>query len=503
MKTLIDQYADKIHGVLSCFDRVIITGTFPEICYAEGMTGYLNAKGIRIYDYPKFAAPFRDQIRANAEAIAEKNKLEIEYIRRNNFRKEKRIKQILKDRGDHVGLVHIFSAMEACASFKPCYDKNKQRAYLKYTDGKCLHYYFYFIDKQLGLCSIRVPTWLPCRLQFHFNGHHLLASQLEREKISFTLVDNAFLHIADMNRAQELGLRVNVKHLHKKLDRFARQYCPIINTFKADCHWSIMQAEYATDIIFKRRNDLQSIYAHLVETLIHSVKPENIATFLGKKIHTLYQDEVGNNFNVRIEGTRIKHHMGPVSIKMYDKFGIVLRIETTVNDVTFFKHYREVYRRDGTIETKLAKMRKNIYSLNPLQEQMFASNRRYLHFISEVETPQVGVKKLTKITKTKTDKNHRYKGFNLLSDEDTQLFRLLARGEFMISGFKNQSLRKLMPAKTSAQISQFLKRLRVHGIIRKIPGTYKYYLSKLGRQIVTMALKLREIFIIPTLAKIT
>lgn len=66
---------------------------------------------------------------------------------------------------------------------------------------------------------------------------------------------------------------------------------------------------------------------------------------------------MGNRFKIRIEGTRIKHTMGPVSIKLYDKFGLILRIETTGNDLTF-KHYREVEHRDGSRETKWASMQK-------------------------------------------------------------------------------------------------------------------------------------------------
>ena len=95
-----------------------------------------------------------------------------------------------------------------------------------------------------------------------------------------------------------------------------------------------MQAEYATDVVFKCQEDLQGIYENLIYTAIHSVKPENIATFLGRKVHSNYRDEMGHNLNVRIEGTRIKHSMGPVSIKMYDKYKLVLRIETTVNNPT-------------------------------------------------------------------------------------------------------------------------------------------------------------------------
>ena len=62
-----------------------------------------------------------------------------------------------------------------------------------------------------------------------------------------------------------------------------------------------------------------------------------MATFLGKKLHGNDQDEMGNRFDLRIQGTRIKHTLGPVSLKMYDKFGLILRIETTVNDVAFFR----------------------------------------------------------------------------------------------------------------------------------------------------------------------
>ena len=497
--TLVDKYADKIKGVLNCYDRVVITGTLPEICFAQGMTSFLYNNGIRIFDYPKVAKAWREQVRYNAEQIAAEHELEIEFIRKNDFRKEKRIKNIIKKRGNHPGLVHIFSAMETCHAYKPWYDKIYRKAYLKNTSSKCLHYYFYFIDEQLGLCYIRVPTWCPFKLQIYFNGHSLLAAQLTTQQIEYVLAENAFVHIADFNRANQLGQKLGIEALHQQLDRFAQYFCPVVIQLQSAYHWSIMQAEYATDIIFKRQQDLQTIYSLLVETLIHSVKPENIATFLGKKLHTNYQGEVGNNFNVRIMGSRIRHQMGPVAIKMYDKYGLILRIEVTVNDVSFFKQYRQVQHRDGSCEMKYAKMRKSIYSLNPLRELLSAATMRYLQFISHIETPEIGVDKLTKLTQTKHHHDHRYKGFNLLSEQDVQLFRILVHGEFMINGFKNSHLRALLN-KTTGQISRLLKRLHVHGLIKRIGKRYKYYLTKLGRQVIVMALKLREIYVIPHLA---
>jgi len=497
-----EQYSEKISGVISCYDRIVIQGTIPGICYAQGMTSYLNTHKIRIFDYPLFAEPLRDELRNNAEQIAKENGLEIEFIRKKNIRKESRIQDILKERGESPGLVHIFSAMETCQSYKPWHDKKTHQTYLKPTEGKCLHYYFYFIDEQLGLCYVRVPTWCPFRLQIYFNGHSLLASTLKNQGINYTMRDNAFINIDNFAQAQTLSDSLIVDIIHKKFDSFAQRYCPIISRFDQQYHWSIMQIEYATDIIFKQQQDLQEIYGNLIRTAIHTVKPDNIATFLGRKLHGNYQDEMGNRFDTRIMGTRIKHTMGPVSIKMYDKFGLILRIETTVNDVSFFKHYRKVEHRDGTQSKKLAPMKKGVYSLSALQQLLLAANRRYLQFISAIEDKSAGANKLDEITRTVIENCRSYKGFNFFNQDDQMLFETLTRGEFNISGFKNKDLRQILVDKTSSQISRLLKRLHAHGLIKKVGNTYKYYISKLGIQAITMGLKLKEFVIIPELAKL-
>ncbi len=313
-------------------------------------------------------------------------------------------------------------------------------------------------------------------------------------------MDNVFSGISDFSRAQELSDSFKVDLLHHRLDLFAERFCPIIKRFDLSYHWSIMQAEYATDIVFEHQEDLQLIYGHLTRTAIHTVKPENIATFLGRKLHENYQDEMGNNFNTRIEGTRIKHTMGSVSIKMYDKFSLILRIETTVNDVSFFKHCRLVEHRDGSQSRKLAQMKKGIYSLPALSHLLLAANRRYLEFISAIDDPSAGIKKLDKISKTVVEGERSYKGFNLFDDQDQLLLESIASGEFTISGFQNKHLRQKLKEKTSAQISRMIRRLHVHGLIRKIGHTYKYYLTKFGSQVITMGLKLKELVIIPNLA---
>jgi hypothetical protein len=499
MQNFVERHNTKIKGVISCFDRIVLSGTIPGICYAEGMTSLLFKKDIRIFDYTDFVEPLREEIRLNAEKLAEENGLEIDFIRKKNFRKEDRIKDIIKQRGSHTGLVHIFSAMEPCTAYKPWHNKKTHKTYLKTVPGKCLHYYFYFIAADLGLCYLRVPTWAPFRLQFYCNGHNLLASRLSKKNIDFQMLDNVFVQIGDFDKAQKFADDINVRHLHRQLDKIVRKYCPIIRHFTNNYHWSFMQIEYATDIIFKRKNDLKPIYDEIVRTAIHSVKTENIATFLGRKLHGGYQDEMGNNFNTRIEGTCIKHRMGKVAIKMYDKFGIVLRVETVANDVSFFKHHRRVEHRDRTWEMKTAPLKKSIYSFPMLVDLMKASNRRYIEFISAIDDPTGGIKDLNKISRSVKEDTRSYRGFNLFDGDDLELFSAIIRGEFNVSGFSNKSLRKVIKGKKGHQVSRLLKRLRKHGLIKKIGNTYKYYLTALGRRVTATALKLREMYIIPSL----
>ena len=174
-QSLVERYDDRIAGVLSCYDRVVITRTLPGICYAQRMTRFLNAQGIRIFDYPKFAKTLKDRIREHAIMLAAEGGITIEHINRSHIRKEDVVAQVLKQRDDHPGLIHVISAMEACDAYKPWHPKQTHKSYVRPDSDKCLHYYFYFMDAQFGLVYLRVPTWAPFRLQFYCNGHSWLA----------------------------------------------------------------------------------------------------------------------------------------------------------------------------------------------------------------------------------------------------------------------------------------------------------------------------------------
>ncbi len=155
---LVERYDERIAGVLSCYDRIVITGTIPGICHAKGMTSFLYANGIRVFDYPQYAATLRDKVRENAAKVAEAAGVAIEHISKSYIRKEDIVAKAIAKRGDRPGLAHVISAMEACGACEPWHDKESHKTFLRPDSGKCLRYYFYVIDEELGLIYVRVPT---------------------------------------------------------------------------------------------------------------------------------------------------------------------------------------------------------------------------------------------------------------------------------------------------------------------------------------------------------
>jgi hypothetical protein len=499
-RALEDRYDDRIAGVLSCYDRVVITGTLPTVCYADGMTRFLHARGIQIFKYPEFAMTLRERVREQVALVVAEAGVTIEHIAKSHIRKEAVVAKVLERRGDHPGLVHVLSAMEACPSYRPWHDKQSHKTFLRPDTGKCLHYYFYFMDADLGLVYLRVPTWAPFRLQFYCNGHGWLARRLTAEGIAFAMADNAFVRIDDWRRAQELADGFSPDLLHRVLDRYAALCCPVLDVFGQSYHWSLMQVEYATDLVFRSTATFKPLYDRFVRESVLNVKAEQVANFLGRKIAPQLAQEVGSQFSTRIEGTCIKHRFGGASIKMYDKFGCVLRIETTTNDVSFFKHHRKVEHRQGPATRGLAPIKKSIYSLIDLREILYGCNRRYLEHLSALDDFSAGVRALDRVTKHRTVDDRTVKGINFFDPTDKALLQALQDPRVNIAGLRRGDLIPVLDQLSPNRLSRQLRRLRDIGVIKRVRGTYRYYLTRMGRAATAALGRVTESIIIPAMA---
>ena len=500
MDLLTARYSENLAGVLSCYDRIVITGTLPGACFADGMTSFLYSRGIRIFDYPQFALPLRERIRDNAAALAAEHGTTIQHIAKAHIRKEDVVAKVLAARGDRPGLVHVISAMESCATYQPWHDKPSGRTFLRPDTTKCLHYYFYWMDRELGLLYVRVPTYCPFRLQVYCNGHSWLAKRLLREGVDFATADNAFVRIADFARAQQLADTFKPDLLHRHLDHYAQLCCPVLDVFAQRYHWSIMQAEYSTDLVFKSEQILRHLYEQLAREAVLSVKAEQVATFLGKKLSPQLAAEIGSRLSTRIEGTCIKHKFKSCAIKIYDKFARILRIETTTNDVSFFKHHRKVEHRSGRATREVAPLKKSIYSLIDLRDILLGCNQRYLEFLSSLDDHSSGNRLLERVTHPKPDGDRSFKGVNFFDLHDQALLRAVQRPEFNIHGMARHDLMRLLPHLSPSRLSRQLRRLRVLGLLKRAANTYRYYLTRAGRMVIAAFQRLTTFAIVPAMA---
>jgi hypothetical protein len=278
---LTEKYKNIIQGELGCYDRIIIKGTPGIFGYANGMTAFFYRHGLKIFDFHKIFTPITSAINENIEKMAKDNNIEIEFVRKiSAFRKEDKIAKILKERGEHMGLVHIFSQLELIQTYDPWHNKEEKRTYFKQATTKRKVYYIYFVDKLLGLCYIKVPTIAPYVLWFYCNGHGLLETKLKEAKIEYVKKDNAFLQIDDFETAQKLSDEIDITKFHKILDSVARRFCPFPKEWDINHQWTIAEVEYSSDIIFREQASLAPIYDNIITTAMHTITPENVANFL-------------------------------------------------------------------------------------------------------------------------------------------------------------------------------------------------------------------------------
>ena len=507
---LTERYAKQIKGVLHCFDRLVLFGTYKTIGWPGAMGRHLQERGVRLLDYEKgYANALRLEVAQQVKAVAAAEGLAVIQVNAGQ-RKEALVDAILARRGRRDGLVCILGAMERCRCYKVGKDHVTGFLQLQWSPGKCQHYYLYFIDAQFGLGYLRIPTWAPFRLQAYCNGHDWLEHRLKVAGIRFRKADNCFTHLSDFAAAQALVAQFDPHELHTMLDGLARRFVAVHDRFGASLHWSVYQAEWATDIVFKNDRLLPDLYAQIVRTAVVEVGCADIYRFLGKRPSARSAAEVSSRLQTLVQGTRIKHTVGSTSLKMYDKAGRVLRIECTTSDISSFTHYRKVEPRrsedreapaGSSAESKHAPMRKTLYSLPALAEAMQACNQRYLGFISQWPDRTAERHELRTVTAAVRDEKDRsHRGVNFFHDDDLRFLQALLRGEHQISGLRNRALQAHLPGWKPAKVGRTLRRFRALGLLKKVAATRKYYLTKRAMNLLVVGRQLTERVILPALA---
>lgn len=495
MRDFISKHSEKITGTLSCFDRMLFKGYLP-LGWAEGMESFIGSQGFLLKDFKRFVSVHSETIREHAEGVAKKAGRPYIYLNGQGMRKEDEVRRIAERDGVTEGLICVLRAVEPCQSFKVMPGKGRPR--LVNAPRKCLCFYYYFIDREFGLMHVRIQSWFPLVIQICINGHEWLARKLDKHEIAYHKDDNAFLWIADCARAQRFADRFVSRNWPRILSAFARKVNPLLKNLLSEMnyYWVIDQAEFATDVMFESHNALGNLYENLLKHAVLHLSAEDVLTFLGRKLNGNFKGEVLTDLKKkRYPGARVKHRMCENWIKMYDKCGCVLRVETVINQPRQFK-VRRMGKRDGVLAMGWYPMAKGVANLYRYRQIALSANRNYLQALAEVH-PLPSINAFHALARPVKRAGRSYRGFNPANPDDQALFAAVTRGEHALMGFRNQDIRRaLFPIPRSAhqqrqqanRVSRILKRLHTHHLVAKIPRSRRWRLTKTGRTTITAAL---------------
>lgn len=497
MDDFLKKHEASITGVISVFDRMIFKGYLP-MTYPESAEMFLAQRGILLKEFKDFTSRQTEVLKTHAQQIAEKANRPYEYL--NGYvRKEEYVRKIAKRDKITEGLICVLAVNEENHSFALRYGEG--RPHLKKNSPRCLTLYFYYLDRHFGFMHIRLSTWMPFSIQIYINGHDWLARQMDSKGLSYEQVENAFVRIEDSHKAQSIADRLPTLPWENILHAFARRVNPLLKTILADreYYWVIDQAEYATDVMFRNHKILDELYLNWQKHATISTQAEDIMRFMGRKLHGSFNSVIQTDAKYRPTVTRVKHTMRGNWIKMYNKHGIVLRVETVINRP---REFRISQLGRGKRAMVWIRMPKRITSLKRYADISLRANRSYLQALACVDNPAETYRHLDRLCEPQKLAAGRVRGLNPLRKKDWELFEAVVRGEHFIQGFRAVDLATRLELvapqdrqerkRFSAKLNRKLRLLRGHGLIAKIPHSRRYRITDTGMKLMNAALYLRN-----------
>jgi len=266
-------------------------------------------------------------------------------------------------------------------------------------------------------------------------------------------------------------------------------------------YWSMEQSEWASDVMFRDAASLSGLYPKLLRGGMLGLGSVDVLRFLGSKIRPSgalpprLESEVTSSLRRRPEGMRIKHQVGSNSVKMYDKQGSVLRVETTINDAGKFKCWRGTEAEPSKKAHR--KLRKGVCDAARRAKISQSCNNRYFDALASMECEQTVEQMLLPLGRAVIAGNKRHRGLRVMSEDDLKLLETVGRGEWVVNGFRNADVRGAMYGESkdkseqrrrSARVSRQLGLLRAHGLVHRVRGTHRWKLSAQGRRVITLLL---------------
>ncbi len=503
-ESFVSKFGSKVTGFLCGFDRLRFRATLGMLFEPAIMGQYLARQNVLLKDFKTYALRLTERLKATALRAAAAAHRPEQYLPSPRTSKEDLARTIAQRDRIRAGLIVLFSTVEPCLSYSVRGNRAAKKLELVLETRKCLHLYHYFMHPDFGLMHVRVQTWFPFTVDVCLHGREWLARQMTRAGLRYEQRDNCFVRVSDPVRAQALLDAQLRTDWPKVLGALLAQAHPLHAELSAplgrDYYWSASQTEFATDALFRDAASLAAVYPQFLHHGIRTFGSADVLRFLGRVQPNGFRGEVTSTLKRRPEGVRLKHCVNGNSLKMYDKQGRVLRVETTIVHPADFRVYRPS-ETDPEQRNKWHPMRRGVADLWRRAEVSRAANARYLSALASTANATALAAEVQPLCRPRTVDGRRHRALNPWSAEDAALLAAVSGGEFALNGVRNRDLRvRLLPATTdatertrqSAAITRRLALLRAHGLLKKVTGTHRWVLTEQGRRVITALLTARQ-----------
>jgi hypothetical protein len=470
------------------------------------MRDFLYQNDVLLRDFVRYSKQITAQLKQISEQTANRKDRPLIYVPSPHTNKEEIALSVLKKHPIDKGLICMLSCVEPCWTYEVVAYRETKKIQMRTRHRMCLHIYHYLIHPFFGFMNARIQTWFPFNIQICINGREWLSRQMDRYKIQYHRLDNCFSWIKNLPKAQDLmdqQLKTNWPQMLKPIVHTLNPlHNQIFKRIPLEYYWSTSQTEWATDVMFKNRSSLAPIYSAIIPHALSSFSSPDVMKFLGRKLMPTYRGEVITDYKKRAEGVRIKHRVGTNSVKIYDKFNIVLRVETTINNPRAFRVFRPLESHPDKMLT-WQKLRQGVADLHRRAEISQASNERYLDSLADIDPTLSLGKLIEKISNPVIDNGKRFRALRASDPADLALFKAVTDGRFIINGFRNRDLQSMLFPKPPAsekekrqrtgKVSRLIRLLSAHHLVKRVSSTYRYLLTQRGAEILRSILSMTHI----------
>jgi hypothetical protein len=436
-----------------------------------------------------------DQLNSHIKKLADK--FEVPILWRENYGgKEMEMQSYVMEHyydPKKIGVICIVKALEFMGVYwnkQITTKKGSLFSKMFWLKKQVTQHYIYINDSELGFCCLKISSGLPFHCQFYFNGHWYLRRQLDKKNIAYKMHENSFLSIDDQDYVQKLIHEFKGSIIDSRIKYWMNKWFRFDKGDRSTCssllnhNWYTSQCEISSNVIFKNKDFLNRTYDKILEKYHRLATPDSLSKIFelkrerkqSKSTHKVYHQKACAKF--WIQGN---------SIKMYNKGGYLLRIETTINNP----------RLPG------AKLQKPIFELKGYYWYGFGCNNRYFNAISEIDATLLGDYENEFTTAVHTEKGKRVAAPDLRNSKQVAVLALLSNPRFSTEWFRTKELMVYLSNHFSktAEIRYQMEKLKVRGLIEKRKGANYYRVTEKGFTWINIAYSHNRYFLTPLLSR--